>query len=102
MMDALDAVRKSQAAAVTLASDVIRQLERLDAYTLPKLGLLLRMSEVQGANEYETDSPRLDQLAWRGIEDLCHDVLRDLETLIRTAGIQQDGFVTLSDEGVPQ
>src|SRR5262245_25799154 len=71
--------------------------DRIVCSAVPKLALLIRWSEAEANVDRTCDEPNLDRNAWDAIEDLCRDVLRDIETVLRESEVQTSGFVTLSD-----
>jgi hypothetical protein len=82
----------------TLPTELLRRLEDLGFTTTPKLALLIRWSQAEQLANRGSYSPAMERLAWRGMEQLCHDVLRDVEELLRAADVQEGGFATLPDE----
>jgi hypothetical protein len=78
------------------ARDLSWKLEDLEHATLPKLALLIRWSEAESLVDRGGTSKKLEQLAWRGMEMLGQDVLREIEAVFRDAGVREDGFAMLS------
>ncbi|MEP7307638.1 MAG: hypothetical protein ABJA98_19215 [Acidobacteriota bacterium] len=74
-----------------------RRLEAISVDTLPKLALLTRWSEAESMANRCGMNIQLEQLAWRGAEMLCLDILRDLEGLLRATGTGSS-FATLRDD----
>ena len=81
-----------------LSIECMHKLEELGFSTAPKLALLMRWSEAESLAHHGCSNEHLEQLAWRGMEMLCHDVLKDVEELLRASGVQESGFATLANE----
>jgi hypothetical protein len=78
------------------------QIENLGYQSLPKLALLIRWFDAETSAHRGGTHIELEQLAWRGAEDLCRDVFRQIERVQRSAGMKStEGLVLLAadDEG---
>lgn len=100
-MKAVRAVRTPAAEPESeLPIKLIRKLEDLSGTTTPKLAMLVKWAEAESAYAPGGREETLDQLAWRGMEEILRDVLRDVEELQRTSGVSDGPFAMLADEAV--
>lgn len=65
--------------------------------TMPMIALLARYSEVESMADDSGGNPVLEHLAWRAVEHLSYAILKDVETVLRLADVQDSGFATLPD-----
>jgi hypothetical protein len=85
------------AAEQPLPIDLADRLGGLTYNTCPKLVVLMRWAEAEAEMHRGYGNPALEQLAWRGVEMLCEDVLRDLESLQKLAEVKTTGFIMHAD-----
>ena len=76
--------------------DLREKIDRQYASANPRLCLVIRFCEAMAASVEDRGvcTGLLDALAWRGLEDVCRDILRDLETA-QASVVHADGLIMI-------